>query len=57
MLVDIALLVMYTISLNVFHQFHVVVSALAFILLLLAPCLSLAVLGCLAVNSQTYVRD
>ncbi|MEE0377627.1 MAG: hypothetical protein UDV71_04255 [Collinsella sp.] len=39
MLVDIALLVMYTISLNVFHQFHVVVSALAFILLLLAPLL------------------
>lgn len=39
MLVDIALLVMYTMSLNVFHQFHVVVSALAFILLLLAPLL------------------
>lgn len=39
MLVDIALLVMYTISLNVFHQFHVVVSAFAFILLLLAPLL------------------
>lgn len=39
MLVDIALLVMYTVFLNVFHQFHVVVSALAFILLLLAPLL------------------
>lgn len=39
MLVDIALLVIYTVSLNAFHQFHVVVSALAFILLLLAPLL------------------
>lgn len=39
MLVDIALLVIYTVSLNVFHQFHVVISALAFILLLLAPLL------------------
>lgn len=39
MLVDIALLAMFTVSLNVFHQFHGVVSALAFILLLLAPLL------------------
>lgn len=38
-LVDIALLVMYTLSLNMLYQFHAVASALAFILLLPAPLL------------------